>query len=244
MKKYKILIAYDGLNYSGWQIQKNTLSIQGVIEKALSTVLKETIQITASGRTDAKVHAIEQAAHFITKNELNADKIIYSLNSLLPKDIRILKIEKVDLSFHARFSAKSKIYQYHIVKNEIVLPFDRFYVYKPNHKLDLSLMKKAIKYFLGTQDFSAFANVGSNKASPIKTIYRIDIIETENKIILEFEGSGFLYKMVRNIVGTLLDVSQKKISPESIRDILDSKNIKLASAPVPAYGLFLIKINY
>lgn len=242
--KYKITISYDGTNYSGWQIQKDKPSIQAFVQKALTTILRENINIVGAGRTDAKVHALEQIAHFTTTKKINIKKTCYSVNCILPKDIRIINIEEVDLSFHARFSAVSKIYRYYICTKNIQDPFSRFYSYSPNKKIDLSLLRKATKYFLKTHDFSSFANKGSAKTSPIKTIYRIDVIERKDDIILEFEADGFLYKMVRNIVGTLIDVATKKIPLENIEKIIKAKDRKKASSPAPAHGLFLMKIFY
>src|SRR3989304_8282467 len=151
------------------------------------------------------------------------------------------------MTFHARYSAKAKIYRYYICKTDVQDPFSRLYSYRPNKEIDLEILKKSVSCFLGTHDFSSFANkqnCGSAISKPVKTIYRIDVFEDENNIILEFEGNGFLYKMIRNIVGTLIDAATKKIPIESIKKILLSKDRKKASAPAPAHGLFLIKILY
>ncbi len=245
--KYKITISYDGTAYFGWQIQKNTLSIQATIQNSLKTILRENINIVCAGRTDSKVHALGQTAHFVTSKKIDVNKTCYALNCILPKDIRIIKIEGVDLSFHARYLVKSKVYRYYICKKSIQDPFSRFYSYKPNKDIDITILKKASSYFLGTHDFSSFANSqneGAAKSKPIKTIHRIDVFEDEDNIILEFEGDGFLYKMVRNIVGTLIDVASKKTTIESIEKILKSKDRKNASAPAPAHGLFLMQIFY
>ncbi|NGX49178.1 MAG: tRNA pseudouridine synthase A [Candidatus Anoxychlamydiales bacterium] len=245
--KYKMLISYDGTNYFGWQIQKNKLTIQEAIQKRLSKILREDIKIIAAGRTDAKVHALEQVAHFSFNERLDIKKVIFSLNSLLPDDIRIKKITEVDINFHARFSAKSKIYRYHIFIGDIQDPFSRMYSYKPNYTLDLDLLKKASIYFLGTHNFSSFANkqyTGSAVNKPIKTIKRIDIKKSNNGIILEFEADGFLYKMVRNIVGTLLDVANKKLPLDMVDKILKAKDRKKASPPAEPQGLFLVKVLY
>jgi len=244
---YKITISYDGKNYSGWQIQSSKNSIQEMIQKALNKTLQEDIKIIGAGRTDAQVHALGQVANFKTIKQIDTSKMCYSLNCILPKDIRILKIEEVDLSFHARFSASSKVYRYHISLSDIQDPFSRFYSYKPQKKLDILLLEIATKYFLGTHDFSAFANKqnkGSAKNKPIKTMKRLDLIKNKDEIILEFEASGFLYKMVRNIVGTLLDVATKKIPLEMIEKIFATKDRKKASKPAPAHGLFLVRVNY
>jgi tRNA pseudouridine38-40 synthase len=244
MKKYKLIISYDGTNYFGWQIQKDKNTLQEEIQKALKIILKEDVGIIAAGRTDTKVHAIGQVAHFTSSKEFDLKKFQYSLNCILPDDIKIISIEEVDLSFHARYCAKSKIYRYHIAED--ITPFNK-YSYTPCKPLDIDLLKKAINYLIGTHDFRSFANKqnkGCSKNKPIKTLRRIDLIQKDNFLILEFEADGFLYKMVRNIVGTLLDVSTKKIPLQSIEEILFSKDRKNASSPAEPQGLFLVKVNY
>ncbi|NGX62917.1 MAG: tRNA pseudouridine synthase A [Candidatus Anoxychlamydiales bacterium] len=247
MNKYKLIISYDGTNYFGWQIQKNKITIQEIIQKVLKKILQENITIYAAGRTDAKVHATGQVAHFTSKKEINLKQFLFSLNSLLPPDIRVLKIFEVDSKFHARFSAKGKIYRYHLSMLDIQTPFSRLYSYKTVDKIDIDLLKKASFSFLGRHDFSSFANKqyqGSALNSPIKTIKRIDIIENKNEIILEFEADGFLYKMVRNIVGAMLSCASKKMPIENIEKILKAKDRKLSAAPASAHALFLVKVLY
>jgi tRNA pseudouridine38-40 synthase len=244
MKKYKLTISYDGTAYAGWQIQKNKNTIQEEIQKALKTILREDITIVASGRTDTKVHALGQVAHCSTKSDLNLKKILYSLNSILPSDIKIIDAEEVDLNFHARFSAKSKIYQYHIATK--TTPFTR-YAYVLNRRVDLTILKKAIEFLIGKHDFRSFANKqnkGPSKNKPIKNLKRIDVIEKDDLLILEFEADGFLYKMVRNISQTLIDIATKKIPLSSIETILNSKDRKNASSPAEPQGLFLVKVIY
>lgn len=244
---YKMAISYDGTFYFGWQTQLNKITIQATIEKSIKIILQKDIKIIGAGRTDAKVHANCQVANFFINEILDISNFLYRLNSLLPKDIRILKIEKTNLSFHSRFSAKTKIYRYHLSLIDIQSPFSRNYAYKPIYKIDKKLLKEATKHFMGTNNFSSFANsqnMGSAKANPIKTIYRIDLIETLDGLILEFEGDGFLYKMIRNIVGTLLDVASKKLPIGNIIKIIKAKDRKKASSPVPGHALFLHKITY
>ncbi len=242
-----MLISYDGTNYSGWQVQKNNSTIQGSIENILSKILRKNIKIIAAGRTDAKVHALEQVAHFSYNKKLDLKKVLFSLNSLISNDIRIKQIIEVDSNFHARFSAKSKIYRYHIFFKDIQDPFSRMYSYKPDFKFEIDLLKKASLYFLGTHNFSSFANkqyTGSALNNPIKTIKRIDIKKKKNEIILEFEADGFLYKMVRNIVGTLLDVANGKTPLDNVEKIIKAKDRKKASKPAEPQGLFLVKVIY
>jgi tRNA pseudouridine38-40 synthase len=251
---YKMTIAYDGTEYSGWQVQINTTSIQSLIQNALSTVLRKETMVIASGRTDAGVHALGQVAHFKHPDVLNLPKLLLSLNALLPIDIRILAIDPVSSSFHARFSAQSKIYHYYLHLDPVIDPFQRLYAHRPPHSVDLDLLKKAAQYFIGTHDFTSFANTRSaiSKNGNTRTIYSLNILEnatvaTEKStgtICLAFEGNGFLYKMVRNIVGTLLDVCAGKISLDEIPRIFRAKDRRAAGVAAPSRGLFLVKVNY
>lgn len=240
-------IAYEGTDYGGWQIQKNASSIQQEIETALSTLLRLTTSIVGSGRTDAGVHAREQVAHFDSLEPLDLHRITYSLNALLPPAIRILKIEGVGPDFHARYSALRKIYHYHLHLHPVTNPFQRAYAYHIPYPLNLERLKEAAAYFLGTHDFTAFSNEahkGACAKGAVRTLYRLDLVPEEEGIRLEFEGSGFLYKMVRNIVGTLLDVARGKIDAEEIPHIFRSRSRKEAAAAAPAHGLFLMKVIY
>ncbi|MBI5346301.1 MAG: tRNA pseudouridine(38-40) synthase TruA [Chlamydiae bacterium] len=244
---YKMTLSYDGTNYCGWQIQKDRKSIQHLIQDFLKMILSEDIELIGASRTDAGVHALEQVAHFLTSKEIDASRIVYSLNGLLAKDIRINKIEREKPSFHARYSAIGKIYHYNICLSYYQNPINRFYSLHVRRKLDMELLKTAAKFFIGTHDFTSFANKsdeGAAKRNPIKTIKRIDIIETIDGIRLEFEGDGFLYKMIRNIVGTILDIASKKIALENLNKILLAKDRKLAGKTAPALGLFLVKVIY
>ncbi len=242
-----MLIAYDGSNYGGWQVQSNTLSIQALIENALSVAIKEPISIIGSSRTDAGVHALGQVAHFIAKENLNTYKIQHSLNGILPKEIRILELSAAPDNFHARYSATGKTYHYHLHLNSVLDPFTRLYSWHIPHKIDLSSLIEATPLFVGTKDFTAFANEahkGAASKNGVRTLKRIDVVEELYGVRLEFEGTGFLYKMVRNITGTLLDISMKKIKKEEVESIFTSKDRKMAGKAAPAQGLFLIKIDY
>jgi tRNA pseudouridine38-40 synthase len=245
--KYKLTISYDGTNYFGWQNQPDKVTIQSSIQDALFKIFSKKIIIFASGRTDSKVHAKKQIAHFEIEQDIDIDKTKYRLNSVLNLDIRILKIEKADPSFHARFSCKKKIYHYHICLNEVIDPFFRLYSYKPKEKIDIDLLKKAAKYFIGKKDFSSFANkknFGAAKNNPIKNLMRISVVKTSYGIRLEFEADGFLYKMVRNIVGTLIDVASKKLPIEEIDNIFKAKDRRKASKAAKANALFLEDVIY
>ncbi len=247
LNKYKIVIAYDGTNYGGWQVQKNAVSIQSLIERSLSRILRAKTSLCGSGRTDAGVHSLGQTAHFVTEASIPPSRILFSLNGLLPPDIRILSIERVPLEFHARYSATSKVYHYHLHLDSVPDPFKHLYSYHVPHPVDIELLKQIVKFFIGTHDFSSFANEGhqgSAARNAVRTIDRIDIVEEPGGVRLEFEGNGFLYKMVRNIVGTLLDVCAGKIPKEAIPAIFAAKDRRKAGRAAPPHGLYLMEVKY
>lgn len=243
--RYKLTISYDGTNYSGWQVQKNALSIQSVIQKALETFLRAPTFLTGSGRTDSGVHAKGQVAHFESPTSFEPKKLLFSLNGLLPRDIRIKKIEEVPPDFHARYSAKSKIYHYYLLLDPIADPFRLLYRHQVFGSFDKNLLIQGAQKFVGTHDFTSFANVKEDAGTDaIRTLYRLDVVEENGGLRLEFEGNGFLYKMVRNITGTLLDVARGKIEPEAISTILQARDRTKAGPAAPAHGLFLMQVNY
>lgn len=241
------MISYDGGAYVGWQYQPNGLSIQKVIEDAFTTLFKKEIKITGCSRTDAGVHALGQVATVVVERQSDLRKLIYSLNSLLPNDIRINKIEEVDPNFHVRYSSKKKIYHYHLHCELFHNPCQRNYSHHVRHLFREDKVKEAIPYFIGTHNFKAFANEstkGAASSSPIKTIYSIELVKQPGGYRLEFEGNGFLYKMVRNIVGTLLECGKGKLDPNEIPNLIKSENRRLVPKSAPALGLFLVKIEY
>lgn len=237
------MIAYDGTNYSGWQVQNNAPSIQSLVQKALQTALRHPLDLTGSGRTDAGVHARGQTAHFDT--DLYYDRLCFSLNALLPSDIRILDIAPVAPDFHARYSALSKIYHYHLHLDPIADPFTQLYRHQVFGPFDLEKLKRGASQFLGTHDFTSFANVKeAPQTDTIRTLMRLDVIEQKGGLRLEFEGDGFLYKMVRNITGTLIDIATGKVDAAEIPNILAARDRRKAGAAAPAHGLFLIQVKY
>jgi tRNA pseudouridine38-40 synthase len=247
MFKYKLTLAYDGTAYGGWQIQPNAISVQSLVEKALATALRAPTPVAAAGRTDAGVHARGQTAHFTSETPLDLFRLQASLNGLLPPDIRVLKLESAPEAFHARYSAVSKEYHYHLHLDPMMDPFKRLYSYHVFSPLDLDAMRAAARYFIGTHDFTSFANEaseGSAAKNPVRTLARLDICPEAGGIRLEFEGDGFLYKMVRNITGALLDVGRGKLSAEGIPALFEAKDRRAASAAAPPQGLFLMKVNY
>jgi tRNA pseudouridine38-40 synthase len=243
-----MIIAYEGGGYQGWQIQADGgVSIQGEIEKALMTVLQEPVSVIGSGRTDAGVHAEGQVAHFITTKPPTLRKLQFSLNSLLPPDIRILRIGEVDPAFHAQYSALSKIYRYRLDFSQVLSPFKRRYVWHLPYLRSTEPMKKAAPLFLGTHDFTSFANEahrGVAAKDPVRTLLRLDLLEEKEEMALEFEADGFLYKMVRNIVGTLVECALGKREVDDIPALFAAKDRKLAGSAAPPQGLTLVEVHY
>lgn len=245
--KYKMVVAYDGTQYGGWQVQTNSTAIQTLIENALHTALRQETPIIGAGRTDAGVHALAQVAHFSYEGALDPFRLRASLNGLLPPDIRILNIETASDDFHARYSARSKQYHYHLHLDRVLNPFKRLYSTHIHHPVDIELLKQAAQFFIGKHDFTSFANdadQGSAGRNPIRTLYQLNIVLEDGGLRLEFESDSFLYKMVRNITGTLLDISAEKIPLKAVPDIFAAKDRRLAGKAAPPEGLFLVKINY
>lgn len=244
---FKLTIAYDGTLYHGWQVQPNGVSIQELIEKALYTITHETIRVIGAGRTDAGVHALGQVAHFSTSKVITPYRLQGSLNGLLPKDIRILQVEEVDDAFHAQYDATSKIYRYHLYLEHVLNPFRKNHVWHFTYPFDLAKLKEAASYFVGTHDFTSFANeahTGVAAHDAIRTMQRVDIIPEEGGVAIEFEADGFLYKMVRNITGCLVECASGKRDPKEIPMILGAKDRKKAGYAAPPQGLFLVSVKY
>ena len=248
MHRYQILIEYVGSNFIGWQIQSKGQSVQKLIQNKISKLLKEKINLVGSGRTDSGVHAIEQSAHFDCKKRIeNLSKFLQSINYFLNnKLISITNIKKRSLNFHARFSAKQRIYTY-IIFNRISKPsIEKNRGWHIRKKLDLKLMKKSAKKLLGTNDFSTFRSSACNAKSPIRTMKSIKIkeVKNKNKIKIQFKSKSFLQQQVRSMVGCLKSVAEKKWDLKKFEKIFKSKKRSLCAAPAPAHGLFLEKIIY
>jgi len=246
MYRYQILIEYVGTNFIGWQIQLKGQSVQKLIQNKVSKLLKEKINLVGSGRTDSGVHAIEQSAHFDCKKRIeNLDKFLKSINYFLNiKLTSIINIKKRSLNFHARFSAKQRIYTY-IIFNRISKPsIEKNRGWHIRKKLDLKLMKKGAKKLLGTNDFSTFRSSSCDAKSPIRTIKSIKIKEVKNKIQIQFKSQSFLQQQVRSMVGCLKYLGEKKWNLQKFEIIFKSKKRTLCAPPAPAHGLFLEKVIY
>lgn len=244
MRNIKLTIEYDGTNYCGWQNQINGTSVQEVIEKALKKILKQKIKLIGAGRTDSGVHACGQVANFRTASRLTGRELLFALNSNLPKDIAVKKVEEVGPGFHARFKAKSKLYTYTIFNSLIPSPLERRYSYQYKIPLDVRLMKKEAKALLGRHSFKSFQAASKDGCSSISNVKRISIKNNCQRISIDIEATGFLYNMARNIVGTLIDVGRGRLQEGDVRRILKAKDRSLAGPTAPAKGLCLMKVNY
>ncbi len=243
MKNYKMVLAYDGSRYSGWQrLGRGELTIQGILEQALQELLGEKVEIHGSGRTDAGVHARGQVANFKCTKMLEPT-FRETLNQTLPEDIRVLHVEKVSGTFHSRYSAKAKRYKYYVDTKEKADVFRRRYTCQYPEKLDLETMRQAAEYLCGTHDFSSFTDDKSEK-DKVRTIYGIEITEENGIICFSYDGDGFLQHMIRILTGTLLEVGTGKKMPEDITSILEQKERAKAGFMVPAKGLFLEEVEY
>lgn len=242
--RIKCEVSYDGALFHGFVLQKNVRTVQFEIQEALEKVYHKKITIYAASRTDAGVHALAQVFHFDAPSHIPEKNLFHALNSKLPKDIYVNSVAYVDVSFHARFLAVRKIYQYKLHVNEY-LPLRRNYMhfYYKRPALDIEKMKEAARLLIGTHDFRSFAKI-SKKEDTVRTIYRIDFIVVDNDITIEFEGNGFLHNMIRIIVGMLLEVGRGKVTSSAIKEILAEKNRIYAPKVAPACGLYLVEIFY
>ncbi len=245
MRNIKLTIEYDGKDFNGWQKQPNRLNIQGEIERAILEVTGKEVNLIASGRTDAGVHALGQVANFKIDSNFPIEKMAIALNSKLKHSIRIQKAEEVEEDFHARYHCKRKTYRYVIDNSEQGSAIYRGLEYHVAQKLDVKGMQEAIDYFVGEHNFSAFKSSGTSSKSSVRTIYEARILEKEGeRIWIELTGNGFLYNMVRIIAGTILEVGLGKRKPQEIPEIIQSKKRENAGKTLPAQGLFLVKVEY
>lgn len=242
--RVKLTIEYDGTNYAGWQRQKNAVSVQEMIERAFFSAAGETVCIYGAGRTDAGVHARAQVAHFDTNSKIPADKISFALNMHLPPDIRVLNSQETAEDFHARYCALGKTYRYTIHNGVHAPAILRYTAAHVRGRLDIEAMQKAAEAVKGTHNFAAFCAGGSEVASTVRTVTRLDVIEHSPLIHIDITGSGFLYHMVRIIAGTLIEVGQKKRFPECMAKIIAGRDRNAAGITAPAKGLMLMEVHY
>lgn len=244
MKRVRMVLAYDGTNYCGWQLQPNGITIEEVLNQALSELLREPVVVIGASRTDSGVHAEGNVAVFDTENRMPADKICFALNQRLPEDIRVLKSEEVPLDWHPRKQNCVKTYEYRILNRKIAMPTLRLYSHFCYFSLDVEKMQKGASYLIGEHDFKSFCTVRSQAEETVRTVYSLDVKKEGDMIIIRITGSGFLYNMVRIIAGTLMKVGMGVYPPEHVEEILDARNRQAAGPTAPAQGLTLISMEY
>ncbi|MDR7080621.1 tRNA pseudouridine38-40 synthase [Neobacillus niacini] len=245
MNRYKCIISYDGSGFSGYQVQPHKRTVQSQFEAVLAKMHKGSpIKISASGRTDAGVHAKGQVIHFDSPLLLPQEKWEVALNSMLPDDISVQSVEKTDSAFHARFDASGKEYRYFLYQAPKRDPFQRHYAYHYPYPLSIEAMNEACQYLLGTHDFSSFCSARTDVEDKVRTIETIEISQEEELVSFRFVGNGFLYNMVRILVGTLIEVGSGKRKPEEIEEILAKRDRIYAGKTAPGQGLYLWKVHY
>lgn len=244
-KRIKLILSYDGSEYHGWQKQRKELTLQAVLEDRLETILGEPVRLFGSGRTDAGVHALKQVAHFTTRSDLKPEPLVKGLNALLPDDILVRDAQYVTEDFHARYSVRTKTYEYRILNRKDPDIFQRKYVWHITRPLDVDEMRVCLGSVLGRHDFAAFRSSGSTNRNPVRTVHRAELFEQGQGLIgIIMESDGFLRHMVRNIVGTLVEVGLGKMGPPRFREILESRDRREAGPKAPAMGLFLLSVDY
>ena len=244
MRNLKLTLAYDGTDFHGWQVQPQLRTIQGELQQALRKLFNEDVNVAGSGRTDAGVHAHGQVASVATIRTMDTDVVLRGANALLGPEIRVLAVEEVSPEFHARRSARSKTYEYHVWRHAIVSPFHCRYVYGFRYPLDEAAIDRATNYFLGRHDFTSFCAAATEIQDRTRTIFEASWDRSETAWIFRIRGNGFLQYMVRTITGTLLDIGQGRREPEQILDILEARDRRLAGPSLPAHALHLIQVDY
>lgn len=252
MRTIKLILQYDGTNYAGWQVQENAVTIQDLLEKALSMALREESKVAGASRTDSGVHALGQVAAFRTENAISLAKLQRSLNGILPQDIRVMETAEAAEDFVPRY-AREKTYRYAFVHAGVISPFQNRYAWHVRENLDLDAMQEAAHMLVGTHDFSSFVAAGGAEKEPVRTIFSITFgeggiinacIRNDNVFHLDITANGFLYKMARNIVGTLVEIGKGKLAPQDMTAILAAKNRAAAGPTAPAHGLCLVAVRY
>ena len=244
MKRVRMVLAYDGTNYCGWQLQPNGITIEEVLNQALSELLREPVVVIGASRTDSGVHAEGAVAVFDTENRMPADKICFALNQRLPEDIRVLQSDEVPLTWHPRKQNCVKTYEYRILNRKISMPTRRLYSHFCYFDMDVEKMQQAAEYLLGEHDFKSFCTVRTQAEETVRTIYSLTVTKADDLITIRISGSGFLYNMVRIIAGTLVKIGMGVYPPEKMEEILEEKNRAAAGPTIPARGLTLVSLEY
>lgn len=243
-RNIRLILSFDGTAYHGWQTQQDKMTLQGLLSDAIARITREHVTVTGSGRTDAGTHARRLVANFFTASNLPPKQMVCALNSILPRDIRVLSARQMPPDFHARRDAVSKIYRYQIYLGPILAPhLIKEYFHFP-YPVDILKMEKAAHMFLGDHDFTSFAKTGTLTASAVRRIFRCDLKKKGHRLLLTVEGNGFLHHMVRNMAGTLLEVGRGSITLNDFRGLFIKRERRLAGFTAPAHGLVLIKVQY
>lgn len=244
MKRIKLTVAYDGTDYCGWQIQPNGITVEEVLNRNLSELTGEEITVTGASRTDSGVHAQGNVAVFDSDTTIPPERIAYAVNRKLPEDIVVIRSEEVPGDWHPRYQETEKTYEYHILNREMPDPVRRRDTYFVSYPLDLEAMRRAAAYLKGEHDFRSFCNNHTDVQDTVRTIYDLDIIRSGDLVTVRIRGNGFLYNMVRIIVGTLVRVGRGFYSPGQVKEILEEKERTSAGVTAPPQGLVLVKIDY
>jgi tRNA pseudouridine38-40 synthase len=244
MRNIKLTLCYDGTDFRGWQRQPGLRTVQGILEDALEALTQVRATATASGRTDAGVHALGQVVHFFTVSRHPAGVFLKALNALLPRDLRVLSVEDVPQAFHATLDARSKRYRYVIDNGLVANPFQLRYAWHVFHHLDVESMRRASESLLGRHDFRSFETDWPNRTSSVRTIFDLDVTRTESLVSIEVEADGFLYNMVRAIAGSLMLVGADKRPESWVEKVLQAESRVEAGPTAPPQGLFLVKVRY
>ena len=244
MRRIKLVVAYDGTEYCGFQVQNNGPTIEGELNKVLSELFKEEIRVIGASRTDSGVHAYCNVAVFDTEARMPAEKMVYAINQRLPEDIRVQESSEVAADFHPRHTDSRKTYEYRIYNAAVQNPMKRRYALWNYYKLDVEKMKEAAAYLVGEHDFKSFCSADTQVESTVRTVYEVSVTQSGEDIVISVSGNGFLYNMVRIIAGTLLEVGKGRIEPNEMPRILEAKNRQASGPTAPPHGLTLVKYEF
>ena len=244
MKRVKLVVAYDGTNYHGWQVQDNGITIEEVLNRTISELVQEDIKVIGASRTDAGVHACGNVAVFDTESRIQGDKFSFALNQRLPEDIRIQESCEVDADFHPRYADTVKTYEYNILNRRFELPSKRLYAAFCYYPMDIERMNQAAAYLVGEHDFKSFCSAGAQVQTTVRTIYAVNVTKEDDMVHIRITGNGFLYNMVRIIAGTLMQVGTGLMEPEQVTEILEARDRSKAGPTAVAKGLTLVEIRY
>lgn len=244
MKRVKLVVAYDGTNYHGWQVQDNGITIEEVLNRTISELVQEDIKVIGASRTDAGVHACGNVAVFDTESRIPGDKFSFALNQRLPDDIRIQESCEVDADFHPRYADTVKTYEYNILNRRFEMPSKRLYAAFCYYPMDIERMNQAAAYLVGGHDFKSFCSAGAQVQTTVRTIYAVNVTKEDDMVHIRITGNGFLYNMVRIIAGTLMQVGTGLMEPERVKEILEARDRSKAGPTAVAKGLTLVEIRY